>query len=57
MGMNKGKISITFNCSTLILGMFSCHNLVLFQFCNKILLDYCLAHVVFLFLFFVFLVS
>ncbi len=41
-------------CSTPILGMFSCHNLVLFLLYNKILLDICFTCVVFLFLFFLF---
>jgi hypothetical protein len=37
-------------------GIFFCHSLVLFLFpsCNKILLESCFTHVVFLFLFFLF---
>jgi hypothetical protein len=31
-----------------------CYNLVLFCYYNKVLLDFCLAHVVFLFVFFLF---
>jgi hypothetical protein len=55
MGTNKSKIPhYLLICSTPFLGMFSYHNFVLFILCNKILLDSSYAHVVFLFLFFLF---
>jgi hypothetical protein len=55
MGINRSK-KIHSVCSTLVLAMFFYHILVLFLFhsYNKILLDACLAHVLFLFLFFLF---
>jgi len=47
-------MSLPLVCSTPIWGMFYCHNLVLFILCNKILLNFCFARVMFLLLFFLF---
>ncbi len=56
LGLRQVKFPVTFNIFNTNFEYFFSHNLVLFLFrsYNKILLDFFLAHVVFLFLFFLF---
>jgi hypothetical protein len=56
MGINKGNFFITFSLFNISFGYVSCHNLIMFffHFCNKILLNFYVALVMFLFSFFLF---